>query len=77
MTVYPKCYTLPLANELKSLGVTVAPSRLNPDYYTIVGWDRSVFTNSRKVKIFLNLRFGLKPLSLVDEDSVPLSTNIV
>ena len=77
MTVYPKCYTLPLANELKSLGVTVAPCKLNPDYYTIVSWDRSIFTNSRKVKVFLYLRFGLKPLSLVDEDSIPLSTNIV
>ena len=77
MTVYPKCYTLPLANELKSLGVIVTPSRLNPDYYTIVSWDRSIFTNSRKVKVFLYLRFGLKPLSLVDWNNIPLSTNIV
>ncbi len=78
MTVYPKCYILPLVSKLKTLGVTVAPSKLNPDhYYTIVGWDKSIFTNTRKVKLFLHSRFGLKPLSLVDENSIPVATSIV
>ena len=75
MTVYPKCYVLPLVTKLKTLGVTVAPSKLNPNYYTIVNWDKSIFSNTRKVKLFLHSRFGLKPLSLVDESSIPLSTN--
>lgn len=77
MTVYPRCYVLPLVHKLKTLGVTVAPSKLNPNYYTIVNWDKSIFSNTRKVKLFLHSRFGLKPLSLVDENSIPLSTNIV
>lgn len=77
MTVYPSCYVFPIKEKLKFLGVIVAPSKLNPDYYTIVGWDKTVFANTRKVKLFLYTRFGLKPLSLVDKDSIPLSTNIV
>lgn len=77
MTVYPKCYILPLVSKLKTLGVTVAPSKLNPDYYTIVGWDKYTYTNTRKVKLFLHSRFGLKPLSLVDENSIPVSTSTI
>lgn len=77
MTVYPKCYILPNVGKLKTLGVIVAPSKLNPDYYTIVGWDKSIFPDTRKVKLFLHSRFGLKPLSLVDENSIPLATSTI
>ena len=77
MTVYPKVYALPLVSQLKNLGVTLAPSKLDPNYYTIVGWDKATFTNTRKVKIFLHSRFGLKPLSLIDENSIPTATSIV
>lgn len=69
MTVYPKAFILPIKDKLQQEGITMVPSH-NPNYYTIISWDKSIFSIARKVKLYLFNRYQLKPLSLRDSGLV-------